>query len=329
MAKVRWGVLSTARIGMAKAIPAMQAGRYSEIVAIASRSLEAAAKAADIHNIPKYYGTYEELLADREVDAVYIPLPNHLHVPWAIKAIEAGKHVLCEKPLALNHQEAERLLGIAALHPELKVMEAFMYRYHPQWLRAKGIIDEGGIGELRTIQAFFSYYNTDPGNIRNIVGIGGGGMMDIGCYCVSLARYLYAREPVRVCGIVDQDPVFKTDRMFSGIMDFDGGTATFTCSTQLQPFQRVVILGTRGGIELDMPFNPPADRESILHFLQGAEQKTIVFPPCDQYTEQGDAFSRAILEDTGTLAGLNDAVANSQWLEVLLSCGQQHKWLSL
>jgi len=329
MTKIRWGVLSTARIGVEKVIPAMQAGAFSEIVAIASRNIEKAAYFSKKLNIPKYYGTYQELLADAEVDAVYIPLPNHLHVPWTIKAIDAGKHVLCEKPLALNAQEAERLLHSAAKHPKLKIIEAFMYRYHPQWVWVREKVRSGGIGELRTIQSFFSYNNIDPHNIRNIVEAGGGGLMDIGCYCVSLSRVLFDREPVKVSGIVEFDPEFQTDRIFSGIMDFGVGSATFTCSTQLQPFQRVVILGTQGGIEVIVPFNAPPDRECIVRYLQGAEITNITFSPCDQYTEQGDHFSRAILGDTLDLPNLADSVANMQYIDLLRKSSEQQTWLSL
>jgi predicted dehydrogenase len=329
MTKVRWGVLSSARIGVEKVIPAMQAGAFSEVVAIASRDIKNAARVSKKLNIPKYYGTYQELLADTDVDAVYIPLPNHLHAPWTIKAIDAGKHVLCEKPLALNTQEAEGLLHSAGKHPELKIMEAFMYRFHPQWVWVREKVLSGGIGDLRTIHSFFSYNNIDPRNIRNIFEAGGGGLMDIGCYCVSLSRVLFGREPVKVLGIVELDTQFQTDRMFSGIMDFGVGTATFTCATQLQPFQRVVILGTQGGIELDIPFNAPPDRECVVHYRQGTDTTNISFSPCDQYTQQGDSISRAILGDTADLPTLADSVANMQCIDLLRKSSEQQVWLSL
>jgi len=180
MKKLRWGVLSTANIGLEKVIPAMQQGEYCEMAAIASQSLEKGQAAAAQLGIPKACGSYDELLADAEIDAVYIPLPNHLHVPWAIKALKAGKHVLCEKPIGLTTAEAKELLVEARKHPELKVMEAFMYRHHPQWQRALQLVNEGKIGALQTIHSFFSYYNADPENIRNMAQIGGGGLMDIG-----------------------------------------------------------------------------------------------------------------------------------------------------
>src|SRR5579875_1238118 len=260
MNKVRWGVLSTADIALTKVIPAMQQGRYTEITAIASREPGRARAAAARLGIPKAYGSYEELLADPEIDAIYNPLPNHLHVPWSVKALEAGKHVLCEKPLAPSVAEARILLDAAARYPRLKVMEAFMYRHHPQWQRARQIVREGKIGELRTIQSFFSYYLDDPTNIRNISDVGGGGMLDIGCYTVSLARFLFDAEPRRVLGIVEYDPLLKVDRLTSAILDFGAGTSTFTCGTQITPYQRVNIFGTRGRVEIVIPFNAPANQ---------------------------------------------------------------------
>src|SRR5690348_16930138 len=257
MDKVRWGVLSTADIGVRQVIPAMQQGTYCEIAGIASRSLEKAQAAAAQLGIPKAYGSYEELLGDPEIDAIYNPLPNHLHVPWSIKALQAGKHVLCEKPIALSAAEAEALAAEARKHPRLKVMEAFMYRHHPQWRHARQAVLDGGIGELRTIQSLFSYYLDDPTNIRNKAAIGGGGLMDIGCYNISLSRFIFAAEPRRVLGVIERDPDFGTDRLTSGMLEFDRGTATFTCSTQLAPYQRVHICGTAGRIEIEIPFNAP------------------------------------------------------------------------
>ncbi|HEY9342747.1 MAG TPA: Gfo/Idh/MocA family oxidoreductase, partial [Hanamia sp.] len=226
MKKVRWGILSTAKIGREKVIPAIQRGAFCEVVAIASRNKEAAKAEANRLNISKAYGSYEELLSDTEVDAVYIPLPNHLHVEWAIKSLEAGKHVLCEKPIGLSSSDALRLIEVANRNPHLKVMEAFMYRFHPQWKYAKALVEDGKIGELKTVESFFSYYNIDPNNIRNQRNAGGGGLMDIGCYSVSLSRFLFGREPERVFGIMEYDPQSQTDRLTSGILDFSAGTST-------------------------------------------------------------------------------------------------------
>jgi predicted dehydrogenase len=325
--KVRWGVLSTANIGTEKVIPAMQSGRYCEIAAIASRDLDRARAAADRLGIPKAYGSYEELLADPEIDAIYNPLPNHLHVAWSIKALEAGKHVLCEKPIALTAAEAQKLLDAARERPQLKVMEAFMYRHHPQWQRARQLVADGKVGELRTIQSFFSYHNPDPANIRNIAEFGGGGLMDIGCYTISLSRFIFGSEPRRVCGIIEYDPQFKTDRLTSGVLDFGRGTSTFTCATQLTPYQRVNIFGTEGRVEIEIPFNAPSDRPCRMWHQYGDEIHEIVLDVCDQYTIQGDLFSQAVLDDTPVPTPLEDAVANMKVIEALVQSARRGTWV--
>jgi predicted dehydrogenase len=328
MGKVRWGILSTAKIGTVKVIPAMQRGAYTEVTAIASRDLERAQAAARQFGIPKAYGSYEELLADPEVGAVYNPMPNHLHVPWSIKAIEAGKHVLCEKPIGLSSAEGEQLLEAARRHPQLKVMEAFMYRHHPQWRRAKQIVDEGGVGELKTIQSFFSYFNNDPANIRNNPEIGGGGLMDIGCYNISLSRFIFGEEPRRVFGVAEFDPQFKTDRIASGVLDFGRGTSTFSCSTQLTPYQRVNIFGTTGRVEIEIPFNAPPDQPCRLWHQTKDGVEEITFEVCDQYTIQGDLMSQAILNDTPVPTPLADAVANMRVIEAVFESARRGAWVS-
>lgn len=329
MKSVKWGILSTAKIAREKVIPGMQAGQWCDIRAIASRNKEQAQEAATKLNIPVVYGSYEDLLQDADIDAVYIPLPNHLHVAWAIKAVQAGKHVLCEKPVALSSTEAAQLLKVANQHPQLKVMEAFMYRFHPQWQQAKQWVDGGQIGELRTIHSFFSYYNVDPANIRNKVEYGGGGMMDIGCYCVSLARFIFGGEPQKVTGMVEYDPVMQTDRIASGMLQFANGTSSFTCSTQLMPYQRVNILGTTGRIEIEIPFNAPPKEttRAWLYTKSGREEK--VFEPVDQYTIQGDLFSRAILHNEPTPTPLQDAVNNMKVIEAVLASGSEGAWKQL
>jgi predicted dehydrogenase len=322
MTKVRWGILSTAKIAREKVIPAMQRGKYCEITAIASRNIDQAKETAAKLHIPTVYGSYEELLNDANIDAVYIPLPNHMHVEWAMKAIKAGKHVLCEKPIALSSLEARQLLKASQEKPQVKVMEAFMYRFHPQWILAKELVDEGRIGPLKTIHSFFSYYNADPNNIRNQKEMGGGGMMDIGCYCVSLARFLFNSEPLKVFGHVTIDPTLLTDIMASGILEFINGTATFTCSTQLMPYQRVQILGTEGRIEIEIPFNAPPTQITRLwlHTKNGSEEMT--FEPVDQYTLQGDLFAQAVLNNTPVPTPLQDAINNMKVIETVLAGGQ-------
>src|SRR5712672_2061005 len=241
--KVRWGVLSTAGIGMKKVLPALQKGEWVELSAIASRDLHKAEEAARTLGIPKAYGSYEELLADPRIEAIYNPLPNQLHVPWSIKAAEAGKHVLCEKPISMTVAEARSLLAVQE-RTGVIIGEAFMVRTHPQWLRTRELIASGRIGSLRSIQGFFSYTNVNPANIRNIPEYGGGGLMDIGCYPINISRFLFGEEPVRVMGLIERDPEMKTDRLTSAILHFPSGQSIFTCSTQLVPYQRVNVFGT-------------------------------------------------------------------------------------
>jgi len=318
MEKVKWGIMSTADIGAVKVIPAMQRSTLCDIQALASRSLEKAEALAAELKIPRTFGSYEELLDCKDIDAVYIPLPNHLHVPWSIKALEAGKHVLCEKPIALSAAEAQKLLEASKKHPDLKIMEAFMYRHHPQWQKAKELVDSGDIGSLKTIQSFFSYYNTDPADIRNMADIGGGGLMDIGCYTISLARFIFGAEPQKVSGLMEYDPKLEVDRITSAILDFGSGKSSFTCSTQLVPYQRVNIFGTRGRIEIEIPFNAPPDQPCRLWHQTGDQTEEISFPVCDQYTLQGDLFSEAILNDTAVPTPLEDAVANMKVIDAVV-----------
>jgi predicted dehydrogenase len=241
--------------------------------------------------------------------------------------LNAGKHVLCEKPIGLTAAEAQELLDAAQKQPQLKVMEAFMYRHHPQWQQARQLVAEGKIGDLRTIQSFFSYYNDDPGNIRNMADIGGGGLMDIGCYLISLSRFIFGAEPRRVCGIMEYDPQFKVDRLTSGMLDFGTGTSVFTCATQLAPYQRVNIFGTRGRIEIEIPFNPPPEEPCKLWHQHGTEIDEIVLDAGNQYTIQGALFSQAVLNDTEVPTPLEDAVANMEVIEALLRSAKSGTWV--
>ncbi len=329
MKKVRWGVISTARIGVQKVIPAMQRGEYSEVIAIASRDLNKAQKAAQQLGIPRAYGSYEALFEDPDVDAIYNPTPNHLHVPLTLAALQAGKHVLCEKPIALSLAEAQHLLETARQFSHLKVMEAFMYRFHPQWQIAKKLVQEEAIGKLQTIHTHFSYYNVNPDDVRNNPAIGGGGLMDIGCYAINLSRYLFEAEPQRVVGVLDDDPIFHIDRRASGLLDFGKGTATFTVGTQLSPYQRVHIHGDRGRIEIEIPFNIPPDKPARVWVTKDGRTEEILTPASDQYTLQGDAFSKAILENTPVPTPLEDAVANMAVIEALVRSHQQRQWIHL
>lgn len=327
--KIRFGVLSSAKIGVQQVIPAIQKSSLCTVSALASRSLETAKELCRSLGIEKAYGTYDELLADPDIDAVYIPLPNHLHVPWSIKALEAGKHVLCEKPLGLTSDEVRTLIAACEKYPSLKVMEAFMYRHHPQWQMAKELVETGGIGELRTIQSFFSYYNDDPEDIRNMAGIGGGGMMDIGCYCLSLSRYIFDKQPSRVCGMGTIDPVFGTDTLFSGLLDFEGASSTFTCSTRIAPYQRVIILGTSGSIEIAIPFNAPVDSKTVLvHEVKGS-RRTYEFDVCDQYTLQADSLAQSIVNDLPVFTPLKDGWENMVLIEKCMQSAAENKWIEI
>ena len=327
---IRWGVLSTANIGTKKVIPGMQQCRFARIEAIASRNLPKAQAAATNLGIAKAYGTYEDLLADPEIDAIYNPLPNQLHVPWTIKALEAGKHVLCEKPLSMTVAEAETLLTVRARTGK-KVGEAFMIRTFPQWLRLRELLDSGIIGPLRAVYGHFSYMNIDPKNIRNNPESGGGALMDIGCYLIHAARYAFKALPTRVVSSIDRDPEMQTDRLTSALMEFEAGQAIFTCATQLVPYQRVQFYGTKGRIELEIPFNAPKDRPTRLFLdiggdLTGSGITTETFPTADQYTTQGDAFSRAILDNTEVPVPLEDAIANMRVIDAIFRSAQSSNW---
>jgi len=332
MRKIRFGVLSTANIGVEKVIPAMQQGELTEISAIASRSSETARITADKLGINKYYSSYEYLLADPDIDAVYNPLPNHLHCPWSIKAMEAGKHVLCEKPLGLTADEIKSLIDTRD-RCGVKAAEAFMVKSCPQWLAARDKVNSGEIGDLRMLQGFFSYFNSDPHNIRNIAEVGGGAMWDIGCYPVTVARWLFGEEPKRVTSLLEFDPVMKTDRLGSVIMEFAHGQAIFGVSTQLVPFQRVHIFGTSGHLEMVIPFNAPNDRACTLRQDSGTLSETEItthqFPTMDQYTLQGDDFARAIIEDREVVSSLEDALLNTRVIKAIFTATEEKRWVDL
>jgi predicted dehydrogenase len=328
--KVRWGVLGAASIAVRKVIPGMQKGEWSEVTAIASRDLPKAADAAHRLGIAKAYGSYEELLADPDVEAIYNPLPNHLHVPWSIKAAEAGKHVLCEKPLSLTVAEAKTLLA-ARDRCGVKIGEAFMVKTHPQWLRTRDLVRHDVIGELRAIVGVFSYFNRDPKNVRHVVEWGGGGLMDIGCYPITTSRWIFGEEPLRVAGVAERDPDFGTDRLTSAVMEFPSGQAVFTCSTQMVPYQRMQFLGTKGRVEIEIPFNAPNERPTRIFVDDGRDVfgtgiRTETIPVCDQYTVQGDAFSRAIREGGEVPVPLEDAIANLAVIEAIFRAADSERW---
>ena len=331
--KIRWGVIGAAGIALRKVIPAMQRSPLTPVTAIASRDKAKAEAAAKDLGIAKAYGSYEELLADPDIDAIYNPLPNHLHVPWSIKAAEAGKHVLCEKPLSLSVAEAKELIAVRD-RTKVKIGEAFMVHTHPQWLLARDIARSGRIGELRAATGFFSYFNNDPANIRSIPEWGGGGLMDIGCYPIHTTRFVFGEEPRRAIGMTEADPKLGVDRLTSAILDYPSGQAIFTCSTQLVPYQRSQFFGTKGRIEIEIPFNAPPDRPSRLivddgRDIFGTGITVHSLAVCDQYTIQGEEFSRAILEDKDPPVTLEDAVKNMAVIEAIFRSVKSGKWEAL
>ena len=331
--KVRWGVLGVAGIAVKKVIPGMQRGEWSEVTAIASRDMGKAERAARELGIPKAYGSYEELLADPEVDAVYNPLPNHLHVEWSVRAAEAGKHVLCEKPLGRTADEARELLA-ARDRTGVKVGEAFMVRTHPQWLGVLDLINTGRVGAVRSVAGYFSYNNVDPDNIRNVAEYAGGALMDIGCYLVYFSRLAFGAEPTRAVALAEIHAQTKTDVLTSAILDFPAGQSVFTCSTRVSPHQRVQIVGTRGRIEVVVPVNTAPERPSRVLLDDGSDVygggvETIEFAPCDQYTIQGDLFSRCVLEDTEPPVPLEESVRNMAVIDAIFRSAKSGGWESV
>jgi predicted dehydrogenase len=330
MRKLRWGVLGAARIATVKAIPAMQRGELCEIAAIASRASARAERAALELGIPKAYGSYEEMLADPAIDAVYIPLPNHLHVPWSIRAAEAGKHVLCEKPIGMNAPEVRELIA-ARGRTGVTIGEAFMVQVHPQWERAVALVRGGRIGNLRSMVGTFGYFNARPENIRNIPQFGGGALMDIGCYPIKTSRMIFGEEPRRVSAVMRRDPALGTDVLTSAILDYPSGQCVFTCSTQIVPNQSVRIYGTQGLIDFEIPFNAVAGRVSRIRIddgsdITGAAIQVEEFAACDQYTLQGDRFSRAILEHAPPPVPLEDSLRNMAVIDAVARAAETGHW---
>jgi predicted dehydrogenase len=333
MTKVRWGVLGVAGIAVRRVIPGMQHCKLCEVTAIASRDLARAQDAAAKLGIARAYGSYEELLRDPEIDVIYNPLPNHLHVPWTMKAAQAGKHVLCEKPLGMNALDAEGLIDVRD-RTGVKIGEAFMVKTAPQWIRLREIVQSGEIGDLRAVSAFFSYTNTDPANIRNIPEYGGGGIMDIGCYPIFTSRFVSGQEPRRVAAMLERDPNMGTDRMSSAILDYPFGQAVFTCSTQISPHQFMKFVGTKGRVELEIPFNTLNDRPMRVivddgRDLIGTGRRVEEFGPVDQYTLQGDAFSKAVLGQGEVPVPVESAIANMRVIDAIFRSAESGRWEAL
>lgn len=333
MEPLNWGIISTAKIGVELVIPAMMQSPLCNIAAIASRDIAKAQAAADQLGIAKAYGSYEELLADPDIDIVYNPLPNDQHVPVSIQALECGKHVLCEKPIGLNADEVKALIEERDRTGK-QIIEAFMVRHHPQWQRARDEVRKGTIGELRAVQYAFSFYNDDPHNIRNIPKHGGGTLYDIGVYPIVTSRYIFGTEPKRVMALAEWDPQFGTDRLVSAILDYGVGQASFTCSTQMTPYQRAHIFGTQKRIEIEIPFNAPNDRPTRLLIDDGAELDCssaveVRFDTTDQYGLQGEAFVRAIQDGTAPEHPLEDALNNMKVVDGLFLSARENRWVEV
>ena len=327
MSILRWGILSTANIAVEKVIPGMRAAKRAEVLGIASRDHARGEATAKQLGIPRSYGSYEALLADPDIDAVYVPLPNHLHAQWAIAAARAGKHVLCEKPLAMDAAEAQTIVD-AARGAGVVLMEAFMYRQHPSWVAVRELIATGRIGRLTAVDSWFSYYLEDPTNIRNIREVGGGALYDIGCYTVNLSRMLFGDEPTAVAATIVRDPASGVDTLISAILDFPSGVATFTCSTRVEPDQRVSIYGTTGRIEIEIPFNIPPDLPTRVFVTAGGDPpvspdtETLTFEPADPYGVEIDRFAEAVLDGQPVPVSGDDSVANMRVIERLFAAGE-------
>jgi len=329
MNKIRWGVLSTANIGRTKVIPAIQASERGEVVAVGSRDGARARAFAEELGIPTAHDSYEALLADPNIDAIYNPLPNHKHVPLTVQALEAGKHVLCEKPISLDCKDLETLKAAARAHPELNVMEAFMYRFHPQWQSVREWLSRGDLGQVRSYTSFFAYNNRNEENIRNLPDIGGGGLMDIGCYGISSARYLYRAEPLRVVGSVLPLPGYDVDCLTSAILEFPDGTATFTVTTKTEAAQWAQIHGEKGLIHLDRPFNPEPGQDNRITKVVGGQSESRTFPEPNQYQLMIDAFCKSIQENKPSPTPLWDAEANMRVIDALFLSAEENRWVEL
>jgi len=332
MRKVKWGILGAAKIARQRVIPGLQNGSFCEVTAIASRDLAKAQAAASELGIPKTYGSYEEMLADPEIEAIYNPLPNHLHVPWSIRAAEAGKHVLCEKPIGMNAAEVRQLIAVRD-RTGVVIGEAFMVQTHPQWERIVELVRAGRIGQLRSAIGAFGYFNADPANVRNILAYGGGGLMDIGCYPIKTSRMVFGEEPVRVTGTMERDASLTgVDVLTSAILEFPSGTAIFTCSMQLAAHQVMRFHCTKGFIVPEIPFNAKPGGTSRITIddgrdLSGGGAVVEEFAACDHYTLQGDRFARAVRESGQPPVPLEDSVRNMAVIDAIVRASETGAWV--
>jgi predicted dehydrogenase len=329
--KIQWGILSTANIGIKRVIPAILSGERGAIGAIASRDASRAAEVAARFAIPRSHGSYEALLDDSKIDAVYNPLPNHLHVEWTVKALNAGKHVLCEKPLGLNAAETQAIVD-ARDRNQKRVIEAFMLRHHPQWHRVRALVQAGRIGTVRSIQSAFLFTVLDPRNVRNQAELGGGALYDVGCYPLVTARYVFGAEPVRVIALIDRDAELRVDTLTSGLLEFPGGgQLVFSSALRSAAYQRVTILGTSGRIEMPVPFTPSKDWACRITIdsgksLDGSSAEFEDFPAVDQYALQCDAAAAVFLGETQQEFPIEDGIATMRIIDALYRSAASGRW---
>lgn len=330
--KLNWGVLGAAKIAIEKVIPAMASSDQYQVYGIASRDPAKAKATADRLNIPKAFGSYEEMIADPDIHVIYNPLPNHLHVEYTLKCIEAGKHVLCEKPIALNSADVKKLIAARNKY-QVKVGEAFMVKTHPQWIKARKLVQEGALGKVKLVQGCFSYFNNDPDNIRNIEAYGGGAMWDIGCYPVMTSRFVLREEPLKVMALMEFDDAFDTDILSSVIIQFPSAQAVFSVGTQIVRYQRMHFFGEGKRLEVMVPFNAPNDKSCHLIIDEGdifqENVEKISIHLCDQYAIQAEAFTKAIKENIKEPVSLEEALANTLVLEAIFKSAKEGRWIVL
>ncbi|WP_105617520.1 Gfo/Idh/MocA family protein [Vallitalea okinawensis] len=326
--KMKIGVLGVSGHFFLRCCLPLQHSNQIEVYAIASRNKEKAKKASKEWNIPVFYDSYDQLLQDKKIEAVYIPLPNHMHAEWIKKCADAGKHIICEKPLALDADEA-KVVAAYVKERNVKLMEAFMYRFHPKWNRAKEIVKTGGIGRVTAIHSIFTYNNKDSKNIRNIKAYGGGALYDIGCYAISTARYLLDEEPRKVIALAEEDQEFSTDVLTSGILDFGTARCLFTVGTQTSNQQEVTIYGTGGKITVTIPFNDFPDVKGNIIVETGLGKRKVEFDPVDQYRLEFEAFASAIKNDSNVPITPEESIKNIHVMDAVRESYETGKWIKL
>lgn len=325
MNQMKLGILGVSGHFIRRVLFPLKKSQLIEVYAISSRSKSKAKEAAEKYNIPQYYSSYEELLNNKSIDIVYIPLPNNLHPEWIKKCADNKKHIICEKPVALNASDASECINYAK-NKNVYIMEAFMYKFHPQWKRALEFIRMGEIGGINMIHTAFGYNNPDPNNIRNIKDAGGGSLMDIGCYAVSVPRFLLESEPKRVISLMNYDKVFQTDILSSAILDFGYARATFNVSTKTFPYQKVEIHGTQGIIIIQLPFNAFLDVKAKITVMTSVGAREINFEPVDQYQIEFEEFVNAIRNNQPSPISIDDAINNMKVIDAIIKSNKSGKW---